>query len=445
MEQERDEQVIYLKDLLFAAAYQWRRILLVALAFAFVLGGFQVARHLSGSKQQDQTLLAQYERELADITAEIARLQEQVQNQSDYLDSSILMALDPYGFYSASTDIYVQSNYQIMPGMSYQNPDITIPILQAYCRSLTGAEVVNTVADALNMNGVYLSEVINASAKDEAVGLLNVTVLFPTEEGAMAILEQVCNCIPGIQAQINDAIGMHSIHTISKEVGSTIDPELVNRKATATKQLQEFKDSLKKSQAALEALTPPTDLSVTTTLKSGILSAILGGILGGGLVAFCAWVVHISGGKVYSTRTLKCYTGIKILGCIPAPGVHRNAIDRWLRKLEDRATDADNVWTALAAANVRNYCAGIHKLLVIGDSDNECRELVCEALKKAGVQAITCGSLLRDPQVLEALPDCDGVLLAEKCGCSRYTGVLQEMEAVQDQDKKLLGCILLDG
>lgn len=39
MGQERDTRMVYIKDLLFVALYQWRKILLVSLVFAVVLAG----------------------------------------------------------------------------------------------------------------------------------------------------------------------------------------------------------------------------------------------------------------------------------------------------------------------------------------------------------------------------------------------------------------------
>ena len=44
MDYQKDEQVIYFKDLIFVALYQWRRILAFAIAAALVLGGFMGMR-----------------------------------------------------------------------------------------------------------------------------------------------------------------------------------------------------------------------------------------------------------------------------------------------------------------------------------------------------------------------------------------------------------------
>ena len=124
MEQEQREKSIYLKDLLFAVLYQWRKVLIVATVLALVFGGYKGlsqyrAAGQNGSDAED------YEQARAALEQEIQRLEQCVDSQSAYLSDSVLMKLNPFHVYKASLDVYVQSDYQIMPSMTYQNRDNT--------------------------------------------------------------------------------------------------------------------------------------------------------------------------------------------------------------------------------------------------------------------------------------------------------------------------------
>lgn len=99
------EQEIDLKDLMFAVLYKWRPIIITAVIAAVLLGGFKGMRSFQNyrdadaqaeaqeSYQQDlevyNTSKAAYEREIDNITNDI-------QKQQEYLENSVLMNVSPY-------------------------------------------------------------------------------------------------------------------------------------------------------------------------------------------------------------------------------------------------------------------------------------------------------------------------------------------------------------
>ena len=150
MEYEKKEQVIFIKDLLFAALYQWRKILIGAVILALILGGVSFlnqrkAAETTLSDEEAQSALAEFEENKARLEQDLENTEKALTNQENYLSQSPIMLMDPYGVYQASIEVTVQSDYQILPGMQYQNPDYTSAILRAYTVYLTGDEVINTI------------------------------------------------------------------------------------------------------------------------------------------------------------------------------------------------------------------------------------------------------------------------------------------------------------
>lgn len=98
------------------------------------------------------------------------------------------------------------------------------------------------------------------------------------------------------------------------------------------------------------------------------------------------------------------------------------------------------------AVNVKNYCGDAKTLLVTGGGDEQLIGKLVEILqsKLPEIKLECCGSLLRDAKALQVLPECDGVLLVEKCGDSYYTHVARAVELVKDAKKLLVGCIIQD-
>ena len=445
MEQERDLQVIFIKDLLFAALYQWRRILIAALVFALLLAGmatvFQWKNASPTQPEQLQTEEEAYQKQKLLLETKRAHILKLIDSQQTYNATSALMLLDPCSVYKATVQLMVQTDYQILPGMTYQNPDNTDAILQAYAVYLKGEDILQSAAEALDLNTKHLSELISVEQKSGSIRSLAITIFFYSAEGAEQILNAVTNCVQTAKPQIEQAVGAHSINTISSGVSEQIDLTIADKQTTATTRVDTLKKSLADVDAQLSALQAPVFSGNNLSSKAILILSVIGGILGAGLTACIAWVRHIAGTKVYSARTLRNRTGIRILSCIPAPG-KQNPIDRWLNKLEGRNLDENQA--VLAAVTIRNHCLPGKKVLIACDRD--CTyPAFADAIEKAGVQAVFSGSLIRDAAALEALPDCDAVVLLAKCGCTTNDDIERSIELIADHGKQMLGCVLLGG
>lgn len=434
MEYENDKQVIFVKDLFFAVLYCWKSILIAAVIGALLLGGFQFLQNKDNSSVNVQEFSPQQ----LQLQQRIDSKEAAVLNQKTYLQESPLMNMDPYSVYKTSLSFYIHNNYQIQPGMLYQNPDNTPALLNAYLQLLSDATLTKNIAEAVGMNALYVSELFSAATSENSIpGVLTVVITFNDQAKLNQIADQIKTHLTDAAESLQGQLGEHTIRCTETASGLSTDSNLANLQRQALDQLDVLSADLEKLENQYNALTPKK------TSRSSMLMAVIGGFLGASAIAAVAFFGHLCSTKVYSTRTLVNQTGVKLITAIDSPA-KQNLIDRWLKKLEGRTQGDWDSQVALLIAYIKNHCSNQDILLVTGDCPAGQITPVTQALQDAGLQIVAPGSLLRDPQAMTALPDCTAVLFVEQCKRSSYRNIEQQMAIVRELDKPLLGCVLLE-
>lgn len=461
------EQEIDLKDLMFAVLHKWRSIIIVALVLAVILGGAKAAMTYQSQNDEEAILAAkeQYEEDLhafernkETMERELGNLQTDIENQQNYLEKSVLMNMSPYDIYEARADIFIKTDYEIMPGMVYQNVDYTDTILQTYQSVMTSVAFLSNIAESTGIDVQYLQELIQIVRGSTVIGntskltnLLTVTVKNSSQKEAEAVLKKLLDGIEELQVKITENIGEHTVNTVNKSTGATVDLALADRQREQNNQLVNLRQSLEEKQQAFDELEEPEQLTSASTamLKSGIKYGVLGGVLGGFMMVFFICVVFVMSDKVYSAKELKRRSGLKVLGTFPATGKKKmGVIDRFISRMEGLANDvSEEEEAALVAANISNYANEVKELLVTGTIPEEKIAEITRRLtdKLPGMKVFSSPNMLKNVETLKVLPSCDGVVLIEQAGLSTYGMLGQEMEKVQDLQKELIGCIIIEG
>lgn len=453
MDSTTPQNVIYLKDLVFCVLRRWKTVLIFALIFALVFGGYKgltgwrtlgVQPNLSGYS----TELAQYELDKAALDRQMENLQESLSRQQEYLDHSVLMTLNPYSYYEATVIVYVDSNYTINPSANYQLPDKTEYMLSAYYAAFMSTDFIQRLAQAAGIDYRYFSELYSVQIPLSSNRVV-VTVMHHDNAAANSILQLLLANFTAAKETVTTTIGSHNLHILEQSVSTSANPELLTTQLDANQQLFDLQQEVTALSLELEALKPPAvpqPASKASVLKDAFAFGVLGAVLGAGLVMLYLWISHAVRSKVYSARALCTRTGVKILGCI-SDRIPACVIDRWLLKLEGRdLTDpASRAFTL--AQDIAHRCGQIGQLLVTGDGDLQQRKLLTDALRQAmpGVRVLDQGSILRSADAVDGLNTCDAVLLAEQCGRSAYDKVAAQCQMIADYEKTLLGCVLIGG
>ncbi len=441
MEKEKNEQVVFIKDLLFTSIYRWRQMLIVGLVFAVLLGaaaglmeGKRVSAGTSGGAFASAT--EEYEATRLQLEKKVKNCQKLVDSQQVYIVESPLMLLDPYHIYRASIALTI---WPSKSESAQDSAEIANAVLNAYATHLESDRVIDQAAQTLGMEGKYLMELVQIANGGAETRSLTATVTCATAEDAQKVLDVLMAGVEAAGAQIEQNMENYNVTVAVSSVNERIDLQLIDAQKQAQTRLKDLKAQLSDVQKELNSLQAPTVTAGISKKKIAIF-AVLGAILGVMLVAGIACLWHIAGGVIYSGRTLKNCTGVKLLGCLMFKQP-KCKVDRWLRKLEGRCVTDE---TAVVAATVKNYCQEGQKLLLAGSCE-QANQKVAQLLREANVCVEACGSLLASAQTLEALPRCDAVLVVEQCGRSRYQDVVLALERIEDQNKPVIGCVLLDG
>lgn len=459
------EQEIDLKDLMFAVLHKWKGILLVAIVFAILLGGVKAVMTYRNQNNEENILEAEenYEEELhayetskETLERELGNLQTDIENQQNYMEKSVLMNMSPYDIYEARADIFIKTDYEIMPGMVYQNVDYTDTILQTYQSVMTSVAFLSHIAESTGIDVQYLQELIKIERGSTVIGstskltnLLTVKVKNSSKKDAEAVLKKLLDGIELLQANITANIGEHTVNTVNKSTGATVDLALADQQREKNNQLINLQQSLEEKQQALDDLEEPEKLTSasTATIKDGIKYGVLGGVLGGFMMVFFICVIFVMSDKMYSSKELRRRSGIKVLGIFPVSEKKSGMVNNLLNRLEGKIYSASaEEEAALIAANICNYANEVKKLLVTGTIDEKKIAEVTHLLadKLPGMELVSGSNMLKNVETIKALPTCDGVVLVEQAGVSTYGMMGQEIEKVRDLQKEMIGCVVFE-
>ena len=329
-----------------------------------------------------------YEAEKAAMDQRVTTLQKSIVERQTHLENSMLMKLDPYNHYEAQLTISVQVEADTS---GFSGAFDTQAVLEAYREVLTEGSFLAQLAQQLQLQEQYVSELISSEAVSIGADTVTVCIKCDSTESAAALAEML--------SALTDARNKRN------------------------------------------ALTKPDAADAGASVKNAILLAVVGAFAGVFVTVCLLWIGHIGSGKVYSGRTLCNRTGVKVLGCVDS-GSKRGPIQKWLRKLEGRSVSTD---PTVIAADI-SFRTGAEKLLVAGNNEASRKALV-KVLQEAMPQTkiLESGNLLESREALAALVECEAVVLVETCGSSRYQAVLQQTEKMKDYGKQLIGCVLVDG
>ena len=437
MENQRDYQAIYFKDLIFCVLRRWKALLVAALIGGLLLGGVQWL-NVKNAPAQEQPLSPEQQEQLAQAEQRVANATALLDAQAQYLSESLLMSLDPNQVYQASVSLFIHTDPQILPSDPNQEPSTIPAIMVAYEQLLRSGDLADHLSEQTGIQSRYLYELITCNTVSAFPGVVNVTIHAPDRDLAQQLLALIAEAA---QAASPDVAALTAEHTLTIHTYAPVicaNAAIADAQKAAAQRLTALQTDLQTQTAERDKLLAPPAAEAPA---SSVLMAVIGAFLGAFLVAAVACVAHMASSKVYSERTLKDRTGIRILGRVPA--ARYNPVDRWLNKLEGRET-AQNA-PLLVASSIRGLCPDGSQLLVIGAAPQKNRAVLLDALKDVQVSFLDCGDLLRDAEAFQALSNGTTVLLVEQCHFSTYSNINRIVAYLADRDKQLLGCVLLDG
>lgn len=486
------EEEIDLIQLAFSILHKYRQILMTVVICAVLAAGFGLAKNAYSSyaagkaadsedvavaksaaqQKYDEEMLAyreektkhdtnvqEYQEELLENQQAIESTKIKIQNTQEYLDNSVMNAIDPYNVPVAQADLYVSTDYKIMPGMDYQNVDYTDAVLKAYSSLITNSETMDKVAKTVGMEERYLRELVSVSG-DSSTRLLTIRAYGADEATANKILDALLVRMEDVRPTIQSTVGSHSIAQLTRTSTVSVmtwlrDSQQQNRDDLTNLQNQVttleaadrvLEQSIEDEQQALEAMELPEKPKEAGKLKMVILGALLGGVLACGVVV----VKFLLDGMVYSASELNRSTGLPVLGALASDRTKKaGKLDAKLYQMEGRPDgSADAEMLCLMAQTIRSRAPEAKNILVTGDLPADQLEALAAALQATeplrGQSVTAAESILKAAATVPHVVAADTIVLAADCTVTRTDAVREQNEKIVRLGKQILGCIVYE-
>lgn len=484
------ENEIDLVSLFFAVAHKYKQMVAAAVVCAVLFGALGGVRYMmsqraiaqaeangeevqrSSAEQQYEedmveyreaqtkhdTDVNDYKQQLSQNEADQVRAKFDIQNAQEYMDKSVLYKLDPYNVYMSETSYYITTDYKILPGMDYQNPDYTSAVLSAYSSLLTSHETIGAIAEDFGMEERYMRELISVSV-DSGTRLLTISIKADSAANASAIMDAMIKRFEETYTTVESTVGSHQTTQVIRSDSTTVltwlrDSQQDTRDNMTTLQnnltnLESTHDLLEQNIATADAdfaaVEKPEEVKQSTGIKK---FALIGFLLGIVAVAGVAVVQFLLGDKVTSAEDVQRTCGIPALGTLAnASSKKAKGFEHTLNTMEKRPDGStDDQITHLIAATVHNQAPQAQSILLTGDVSAETLDALKKALEActelAGCKLETSGSILKVSETVALAAKADVIVLAADSAVSSHASIHAQKAKIESFGKKILGCVM---
>ena len=488
--QDDDESEISLLDLLYHILRRWRSILLIAVLFCVLLGGFKLVKgirtlgsaDLKEEQKNYESQLEGYTISKENLENQINELTDAIQDKEDYYDHSVLMKLDSKKFYKGTVTFVVTDASEVPAAEANRDLSLAIDrkmnsVLGSYVALIQNGTILRDVQKELSskLDQKYLAELIYTQV-DYQSKLLHITVVGDEQQQVQTISDAIVQGLQNASAQMNTSVAAHRLELLSSFVGNDADtsipigmiPEagantsdvsyqtsIEDIQKSYTSSITDMQNQLldcNNQLSELEEPEPPVGASRASVLKEGIKYGIIGFIAGAFVLAFVYALQYLLCGKLMDSDELNDRYGILLLGDYYAPlHAHTNRIDRWIDRMSGITEDKRSVESvyALSAASVMAQVGAEknRKLLLMGNAKSEDFDAAASALSEklcsSGIDVIAAGNVNESASAIEKLRQAEQVILIEQRGASRQQDIQKELLILRKLEKKIIGAIVL--
>ena len=415
-----EEEEISLVDLIAYVFRHLKKMLIVSVVVALVLGGLLGYKK---SKVNEEEYSDNMETYLASKEILGKKIDLITNDLSNYVENSSFFDLNTENSIQAKALYLVDTGYQVIPSSTYQNHDYTSTVINTYINKITSSNVLNNLAKKYNIGLDSINDYISVTTHDY---MIDVNVYYDNEKDALDMLHDLEYVLLSYNDEISSSIADNNLTKISETTYQGANNSIVSIQQNKLTVIDTYIESLNKVKSELSALNEPENTSFKKAfIKFGAIGFV------GIFFVMCVYyaLAFIFSDKVYSANEFKDKAKIKVLGNLTYKKSNDKYIN-WINKLEKRPISNDY---ELIASNIKAY-GNTNKVLLSGDLEDDIKEDIVSNLKKLlkNVEIISCGSLLTDSSAVNELDSVDSVILLAKCNKSSYKTIKEEKDKLND-------------
>lgn len=415
-----EEEEISLVDLIAYVFRHLKKMLIVSVVVALVLGGLLGYKK---SRVNDEEHANSVETYLASKEILDKKIDLITNDLSNYVENSSFFDLNTENSIQAKALYLVDTGYQVIPSSTYQNHDYTSTVINAYINKITSSNVLNKLAKKYNIGEDSINDYIYVTTSDY---MIDVNVYYDNEKDALDMLHDLEDVLLSYNDEISSNIAENNLTKISETTYQGANNNIVSIQQNKLTVIDTYIESLNKVKSELSALNEPEN---TSFKKSFIKFGTIGFV--GIFFVMCVYyaLAFIFSDKVYSANEFKDKAKIKVVGNLTFDKINSKYIN-WINKLEKRPVSNDY---DLLVSNINAY-GKTSKILLSGNLEDGIKEDIVSNLKKLlkDVEIVSCGSLLTDFNAVNKLDNVDSVILLAKCNKSSYKNIKEEKDKLND-------------
>lgn len=386
-EKQRSNAIeLNLSDMFWQFASNWRKALILAVVCGLILGGWRLVTGIINAndpeyvemiREKNRTVKENYEIQKRAYESRISKRKEQISRKEEARETSVMLKIDPHNTWYKYVTFYVNTGYQIMPGMDYQNPNYTTAVTNSYIDALNNIDLTEAIRTPEEPNLTAENPVSGSTTKllmvseQSGGGMIYVTILGDSRERTDAIFAAAKQLMEERRQILQGVVSEHTLDVLS-ETDEVTDSDTI--RALQSRFYESYTDmitALNEDQAALDVMLAEdpklTGVGIGSAIKGFIKYGIIGGALGV-ILGFVIWgMIRCLRGRVNSVEELRSrYDGV-MLAAIPRESAKRGKIDKEIfRHLGIRKKLNYRSGIELAAANIRLHLPEEKDVLLIG-------------------------------------------------------------------------------
>lgn len=468
------ERIITVADLIKEIVRKFWLVIVLAIVFAGLLGGY---KYVKDSKAVETEKIAENTSDVSssNLSAEdqeavqnVLLVQDNLLQQQEYADNSVLMQIDPLKedivilqyYFDTEQSVGSDVRYSLLNAyQNYVNEGNLAADLEEYGQQIEVQYLGELITCETNMNdssNMVLIEGIGTS--------FTIKVIHEDQELCTSLAEDIKACIQQYQINLNNTMGRHELELVDESYSQVVDKDLwtykfdrVNSITSMQEKIDALKENLSEDQLAvveayssqakdenIEAEDSSTNVSVSISKKY----VLVGGAIGVVLACLFIIIAYIMRGTINKAEDLQYLYNLRILGEIGSGNnniflaIWNKVIGRKEKRLglEEQAE--------LLRTNLKLVCEKRQqqKILLCGNDEKGLHRVkkLLEGFCKQNVQLEYVADLLYTPASLSKLSGADSIIFVEQVHKSQYTDIVKKIEICSEQDIEILGVIVFN-
>lgn len=439
-----EEMTISLADLLAVLVRKGKKIILVGVLFAVLLGAFKGI--ILQSRLNDESHIAwdevEYEQRVAALEHSIEATQQKVKHQQDYIAQSLWMQVDPYNKYVAQYYFAISDVDEKSLDMEFSIEETPLDYLNE--KIATQYQILWSALDLPaklglsqyeNVEEKYVREMV--SLQSPSSGVLSIAAIGNSEAEAEELVNAAYTLVKNMHDTVARNICAHTLGSFDFTLKKVIDNEMATAQSAHYAEIDLYNSSILEAKKELEELAKPDGLMVAV-----IKTMIIGGIVG--VLLACVWYcckVLLQGvlqSSVQGERVWKVH-------CIGSLSFNKGVFLPLAN-----AISGERVWKDEKQA-LRYICETVkiradgNQLLVVTTLKQkyygDMMQKLQSALAKNGIKAVCVDDSLHNAEAVAQLSKCDAVLFVEAVDQTKLTSVSKVLAFAEECSKPVIGFV----